>query len=161
MSIAAVAATIALVAIAIVLAVGRFRSHIRLGNAAKRFEKSQRKLSTSLETLSDVVGDVQNQNSLIAEEISKVQVTYGYRYSGHTVSAGCFLCGRWPQRQMTAVASDDEIVYGIHRALPSAKRLVRIHDTPDLQPQPWDHIGNDWIDEWTREHAELDALVAN
>ncbi len=160
MSIAVVAGTIALVAIAILLAIGRFRSQIRLGNAAKQFEKSQRRLSTSLETFSEVVENVQNQSSLIAEEISKTQLTY--RYPGPIVNVGCFYCGRSPQWQMTAVAGDAEAMYGIHRVLPTRERLERIQETLDLRTQPWDPISTDWNDEWAQEHAELDSLlVAN
>jgi hypothetical protein len=56
MSAASVVAVVVLVGIAIALSVARFRSQSRLRNTTSRLERSQRKLSASLETLSDVMG---------------------------------------------------------------------------------------------------------
>ena len=161
MSIASVGLTVVLVAIAIVLAVARFRAHIRMRNSTKRVEHSQRRLGTSLETLSEVMESVQSQGSLIMSAIVKSQIEYVYNYPGLTNNLTCPNCRRWAQWQTPATVTGDQATYVSHMQVRAMGDLVH-YDNPSALPSGFRHsYHDDWLEEWIQTNPESKESMAN
>ena len=63
-------ATVVLAAVVLVLAIARIRSQRRLSKAAKIYKRSQHKLNTSLDDLSEAVHNFEDSNSVLVSEVS-------------------------------------------------------------------------------------------
>ena len=161
MSIASVGLTVVLVAIAIALAVARFRAHIRMRNSTKRVEHSQRRLGTSLETLSEVMESVHSQGSLIMSAIAKSQMEYDYHYPGLTNNLTCPNCGLWTRWQTPATVTGDQVTYDSHLRLRAMGDLAH-HDSPSALPFGFRYSNNDdWVDDWIQTNPEPKEAMVN
>ena len=161
MPIAGVVAAVAIVGIAIAVAVARFRSQVRLGKTAKRVEHSQRRLVASLETLSNVIVDVQTQGSLVASGIRKRQLIDVRHYPGLMINAGCPLCGSWWRLQTPAVIDEGEAGVDTHRPVRARDARVHRENAMVLPRHPWDPNDNGWLDEWVQNQPESIVPTSN
>ena len=161
MSIVGVVAAIILVGLAITLAIARFRSQSRLGATATRLERSQRRLSESLETLTDVIANVQYQGTWITSEVARTQISQYRYYPGLVTNLGCRYCGRGSLWQTPAVATDGQAMDANHRPLHRFGKLSHYENESNLPGFPCQLDHGDWVAGWAQDHPEAATSMFN
>ena len=133
-------ATVVLAAVVLALAIARIRSQRRLSKTAKTYQRSQQKLNTSLDALSDAVSDFEDSNATLVSEASQLVSKLGRReasaderYAESRFGLGCPNCDHsaYSAYQDSLNPADSHVPLSVLRrsTLPTRWESVKDHES--------------------------------